>query len=291
MLKVESTLNPVALVPPAAEPLTSRGAIAFADRSRDLDLALRNMLLPDILLKLLQSPLSDMGFPLAKNTVYNVLNQRVDHYFTRTTYGVIALLHLPAWFLDDPKNANSVASVPYPFKGYGGLFFFSRVDIIKPAYERMAESWCETKLFTTAKFLGSENLKELEDFDPEARKVELIRLFKLALSAASKRELDNETKSKIAEILIRARQGFPQLDTQEFFEKLLLPIALPAEWKSSVTQGVSPDATVASWNLLQAAIAQDVIGSVLEALKKFSPNDAEFLQKIISNFSLIRKTE
>lgn len=290
MLKVESTLNPVALVPPAAEPLTNPGAIAFADDSRDLDLALRNVLLPDILLKLLQSPLSDMGFPLKKNTVYNVSTQRVDHYCTATTYGDIALLHLPAWLLADPNNVNSVASVSYTFKGYGGLFFFSRVDIIKPPYERMAEYWCRES-FTTAKFLGSEHLKELEGFDSEARKVELKRLFKLDLSTASKRELDDETKSEIAEILVKARQSYPNLNTQEFFEKLLLPLALPTEWTSSIIQSIPPDAEVASWNLLKAAIAQGVIGSVLEALKKFRPNDAEFLQKTITRFSLIRNTE
>jgi hypothetical protein len=286
MLKVASTLNPVAFVPPAAEPLTNPGAIAFADDSRDLNLALRNMLLPDILLKLLQSPLSDMGYPLTKNTAYNMLTQRVDHYSTRTTYGVIALLHLPPWLLAEaePNNVNSVASVYYPFRGYGGLFFFSRVAIIKPAYERMAESWCQAKLFTTAKFFGSENLKELEAFDSEARKVELKRLLKLDLSAAPKRELDDETKREIAEILIKARQSFPELDTQQFFEKLLLPLALPGGWKSSIIQSVSPDAEVASWKLLDAAIAQGVIGRVLEALIKFRPNDAEFLRRIITQF-------
>lgn len=226
--------------------MSNPGAIAFADQSRDLDLALRNMLLPDSLLALLQSPLSDIGLPLKKNAVYNLLNKPVDHYCTRTTYGAIALLHLPAWLLDDPNNVFPVTSVSIPFRDYGGLFFFSRVDTIKPAYERMAESWCQTKSFTTAKFLGSEHLKELEGFDSEARKVELKRLFKLDLSAPSKRELDDETKSEIAEILIKARQSFPELDTKEFFEKLLLPLALPAEWKSSITQSISPDATVAS---------------------------------------------
>ncbi|PWT82249.1 MAG: hypothetical protein C5B58_08545 [Acidobacteria bacterium] len=289
MLKVASTLNPVALVSPGAEPLTNPDVIAFVDHSHDLESALCNMLLTEDLLNLLQSPLSDMGFPLKKNSVYNVSYKQVDHYCTRTTYGDIALLHLPAWLLADPNNANSFTSFSYLFRGYNGLFFFSHVDIIKPAYERLAENWCQAKSFITAKFLGNEHLRELEDFPTEVRKAELKRLFKLDLSAASKRELDNETRSEIAEILIKARQSYPELDTKEFFERLLLPLALPAEWKSSTIQSISRDAKLASYKLLDAAVAQDVISSVLEGLIELRPNDAVFLRKIITSFEFVRQ--
>jgi TIR domain len=185
-----TAINPAALASAAAE----------ASLRRDLDAALCNMLLPEALFKLIESPMSELGFPLKKGEVYDMRPKRVEHYCTQTDYGAIALLHLPDWVMGDDKNVGYVSSISDPFIGYGGLFVFSPVAFVPSAYDRMIEFWCEKKSFKNASCFVTKNLEDLESFEPDRRKVELRRLLKLKVppsASATPLGLDAETKRNV----------------------------------------------------------------------------------------------
>jgi Arc/MetJ-type ribon-helix-helix transcriptional regulator len=299
-----TALNPVALGSAAAEAVSNPGAIASAaanaSLSRDLDTALTHMLLPEDVFKVIESPMCELGFPLEKRDVYDVLQRRVEHYHTQTDYGAIALLHVQPWVMEDSKNVLSVSSISDPFIGYGGLFIFSLIDVVPTAYDRMIEQWCEKKSFKSASCVIKKNLKDLESFDPEARKEELRRLLKLKVPPPpGPLSLDDETKQKIADILIPL---VGTSSTKDFLKRLLLPVSLPKDWKDSRIQTASADAMIAVWELLDAAIAQGenknrpgytVLGSILEeaANKLVGQSERTFLEETITKFGLVHKAK
>jgi hypothetical protein len=297
LLDILTTINPV---------FKAATEVARKDLDKDVDKALSNMLLPDPLIELLGPPMTEMGFPLKKSDVPNLLNKPVYHHCTHTANGLIALLHLPKWFLEDDTNVKSISSVQDSFYEYGGLFFFSMAEV-RVAFERVRDTWRARNLFKQTDFFGGKYIKELESFDLDARKIEIKRLLKLDLPPEARREsrpraeLDDETKQKVAEILIGLAENSPGLGTKGFFKKVLVQTILPSDWRTGITNGLSDDATLAAYDLLDSAIAQGenkakpghtVLGSLLETLAKYAGDDeSKFLLQTISSFNLIDKKD
>lgn len=255
-------------------------AFPAADPVEALNQELSNLLLPNDLLRLLGPPLEELGFSLTEAEAHDHSGRTLPYHGAKADGAHIALIHVADWIIADPRYSSRVGFLGtlVLLSGAVGLFIFSEVKEVPPAFKQLARIWRRQGLKKAEffNFLDIEDLRSKKDIGGRKFSIELmLDLNQVFQHVPTPDHMADQDIARLVEILTTQLRTAPE-GPKDFLRDLVSELSLPLYWDWSPKGGASSDArSLIHWALSKGEYPRScnkpgytVLGCLLEKLMK-----------------------